>query len=110
MLADWSPEYVKALFESDKVDDPIFVSFESDEGVDHFLQAVVPGRSTGLSVVPVDSAVPPVARAGVGLDHPKMLLVTIESPDELTQGRLLDLVRLAPKYGGTFRLPGALEG
>ena len=89
MLGTWSPEYVRALFESDKATEPILGRFKSGEGRDGFVVMVLARRFPGMEIKPLDDR--GIRIAGARADN------------------LMQIVDLAQQCDGEIQFPGALQ-
>ena len=91
MLTAWSQEYVDALFKSDRAKDPLLGSFRYGSEREAFVNGLTARAHKDLDVAAL--------RDGHGVR------LTGATPENL-----LEVVRLAARYGGEILFPGALPG
>ena len=91
MLTAWSQEYVDALFKSDLAKDPLLGRFWQEFEREAFIAGLKARAHKDMDVVPLDDG------RGVRLTG-------------ATPQNLLEVVRLAARYGGEILFPGALQG
>ena len=91
MLTAWSQEYVDAFFKTDRATDPLLGRFPQGFERDAFMEGLKARAHGRLEVVPLDDG------KGVRVSG-------------ATRENLLEVIRLAARYGGEILFPGALPG